>query len=146
MGIDKITTTRSLKTENYILWVVAITVVILGVVLSTIPVLDRNWLARSGALVVMLGIWSGVGGIIRYSILREKLTIAKTNGETRARSKYLKEPEEMEQILSELNQQYINDVENLRTKLSITIGIQEAILLLSGTILWGFGDLFKYLF
>lgn len=146
MQSNKTTTSRSLKTENIILWSVAIIVILLGIALSTIPVLDRNWLARSGALVVMLGIWSGVGGIIRYSILREKLTIAKNNGEMRTQKHYQKDPEELERILSDINQQYINDVESLRSEMSLTIGVQEAILLISGTFLWGFGDLFKYLF
>lgn len=137
---------HSLKTENYIIWIVSITVVVLGIVMSTIPILDRDWLARAGAVVVMMGIWSGIGGIIRYSILREKLATAKRRGEMRAQTHYQKDPEELEKILSDLNQQYINDAESLRSELSITIGMQEAVLLLSGTILWGFGDLYQYLF
>lgn len=137
---------RKVKTASIILWTVAIVVVLLGVIFSVIPIIDRFWLARAGAVVVMLGIWSGVGGIFRYSMMRERLYANKRRGTMQAQRKYQNDTEELKQLLSDLNQQYINDVEQLRSKLSISVGIQEATLLLIGTFLWGFGDLLHYLF
>ena len=137
---------QNVKTASINLWTVAIVVVLLGVIFSVIPIIDRFWLARAGAVVVMLGIWSGVGGIFRYSMMRERLYANKRRGTMRAQRKYQNDTEELKQLLSDLNQQYINDVEQLRSKLSISVGIQEATLLLIGTFLWGFGDLLHYLF
>lgn len=136
----------SSKSGSLILWVVAILIILLGIALSLVPFLDRNWLARAGALIVMLGVWSGIKGIFQFSILHEKLRAAKNNAVIRTRNKYRNDTLEEERLLDDINQLYVHDVEQLRSKLTIAVGMQEAIFILLGTFLWGFGDLFKYLF
>lgn len=146
MEIETHESTRKVKFEAIVLWAIAIIAVLLGIILSTIPIMDRYWLARAGAVVVMIGIWSGIGGIFRYAVIHERLNIKKRRAEMQAQSKYQNDPEELKQLLSDIYQQYNNDVDGYRSKLSISVGIQEATLLLIGTFLWGFGDLFHYLF
>lgn len=128
-------------------YVIAICLIIIGAWLSCINFLnDNTWLARSGSLVVVLGILSVLSsiserrfskGIFGLSTLVSRLTIAE-----RFSSNQIEESNILNQFKAEaakLEKELDNEMEDVISKL-------EAILLIFGTVLWGFGDLpFKLL-
>ena len=61
------------KRHPLISWLLAILLAVLGVYLSIIEYAGLEWLTRSGCLIAVLGVWSGLGGIIQERILIGRL-------------------------------------------------------------------------
>ena len=131
--------------HGIILWIVAIAAIITGYYLSTIRFLDQDWLSRAGCLIVVLGIWSGFGGLIEEKILHRGLRIRKFMAMRRVRMAFGADTEEMEKQIQQIQDKFSERLEELRHKLGISVGAIEASLLITGTLLWGFGDLLKYI-
>lgn len=137
---------NSRRTLNHalILWAVAVTVLAGGVWLSLSHVLDRNWLARAGCVIVVLGIWSGVGGMIEVRLLRRALEFRRRLALSRARYRHRRNEEARTARVAELNERYDKRVAALADRLGFSFGILEGSLLVAGTLIWGFGDLLKF--
>ncbi|HSR62633.1 MAG TPA: hypothetical protein VLN56_04425 [Gammaproteobacteria bacterium] len=137
------TVTRQ-KIHGLILWMVAIASLVVGYYLSEIHYLDQQWLSRSGCFIVILGIWSGVGGIIELKLLHRGLNIQKAMAMHRTRRAFQADKEKMEKAQQDIQQQFQDRLSSLQSELGAHVGIIEASLLITGTFFWGFGDLVKY--
>jgi len=128
-----------------ILWFAALALVALGIYLTKIRFMDAEWLSRSGCAVVMLGIWSGLGVIIQERLLLGQLRWRRRNALIKARADLEEketEPSELEGKIEEIHQAFEKQSANLVERLKMSLGVLEVSLLLTGTFLWGFGDLF----
>ncbi|GHB72391.1 hypothetical protein GCM10008107_22200 [Psychrosphaera saromensis] len=132
------------KVQHFSIWLISILVIALGVYLTMIEFCNIEWLTRSGCIVVMLGIWSGMGGIIEEGLLSSRLDVQRRIALSRAKVKLRKiaAPEEYaEKELESIESDHERKVEDLRNKFRLQLGILEVSLLLTGTFIWGFGDL-----
>ena len=142
-------TTSNLNThsKSYLvaLWTGAALIVILGVFLSLIQFMNSEWLSRSGCLIVMLGIWSGVSGILQERLLFVRTKRHRRNTITAASARLSEESNDTDQTdkeLDEIKESYDDKIKEATLNLRMSIGVLEVSLLLTGTFLWGFGDLF----
>ena len=125
-------------------WISAIVIIALGIYLSHIRFYDSEWLSRAGCLVVMLGIWSGIGGVFQERLLFRGSKWRRRNALTAAKARLFEleaSPEQIEKQLAEINAAYDNQMAEASQSLRISIGMLEVSLLMTGTFLWGFGDL-----
>ena len=132
------------KVQHVSIWLISILVIALGVYLTMIEFCNIEWLTRSGCVVVMLGIWSGMGGIIEEGLLSSRLDVQRRIALSRAKVKLRKiaAPEEyVEKELETIESEHERKVEELRNKFRLQLGILEVSLLMTGTFIWGFGDL-----
>lgn len=132
------------RTQQAIVWLIALLLIGIGVYLTQIRFLATEWLWRSGCLVVVLGIWSGLGGIIQERLLisqlefRRRLATARTLRYLRAQRA---DKDQREEKLAEVAKEYDEQADKISDHLRLSIGILEVSLLVTGTLLWGFGDL-----
>ena len=125
-------------------WIGAVLIIALGVYLSLIEFMNNEWLTRAGCVVVMLGIWSGVVGILQERLLVSRTKWRRRNAITVARARLNEESKDADQTdkeLTEINEAFDNQMEEATQNLRLSIGVLEVFLLLTGTFLWGFGDL-----
>lgn len=130
--------------HGVILWILAIAAIIGGYRLAVENFLDQDWLSRAGCFIVVLGIWSGLGGLIERKLQHRRLMMKKYMAMRRLRRAFAADEEELEKEKQKLHQQYTERFESLKDDLGISVGVVEASLLITGTLLWGFGDLIKY--
>ena len=126
------------------MWLISVFVIALGFYLTHIKFCDIEWLTRSGCVIVILGIWSGMGGIIEEGVLTSRLDVQRRLAISKAKVKLRKisAPEEyIEKELESIENQYEEQVEQLKNKFRLQLGILEVSLLMTGTFIWGFGDL-----
>jgi len=93
----------------------------------------------------MLGIWSGLGGIIQERVLLGRLRWRRRNAITEARARLESqslEATEIEKELDAIDEAFAQQAAILKQNLRLSLGILEVSLLITGTFLWGFGDLF----
>lgn len=132
------------KVQHVSIWLISILVIALGVYLTMIEFCNIEWLTRSGCVVVMLGIWSGMGGIIEEHVLISRFDVQRRIAISRAKVKLRKisAPNEyVEKELESIESEHERKVEDLRNKFRLQLGILEVSLLMTGTFIWGFGDL-----
>lgn len=132
------------KVQHVSIWLISILVIALGVYLTMIEFCNIEWLTRSGCVVVMLGIWSGMGGIIEEGLLTSRLDVQRRIALSRAKLKLRKinaPAEYVEKEIESIEEDHERQVEELRNKFRLQLGILEVSLLMTGTFIWGFGDL-----
>ena len=125
-------------------WVSAVLIIALGVYLSLIQFMNSEWLTRAGCVVVMLGLWSGVGGILQERLLVNRTKWRRRNAMIAAKARLKDEvidADQAEKELAGINEAFDNQMEKATQNLRLSIGVLEVSLLLTGTFLWGFGDL-----
>jgi len=125
-------------------WLLAVSVVAVGALMSFMKVGDSGWLARSGCVVVMLGIWSGLGGLIRETILNERLAMRYRRKKRRLQFKFRNDVDTLDEEILQLDKRFAELTDKHHSKLHLSVGVQEAVLLLMGTFIWGFGDLIRF--
>lgn len=106
--------------------------------------MNNEWLSRAGCVVVMLGIWSGVGGILQERLLISSTKWRRRNALTEAKARLdaeVDDPDQKEKELAKINEAFDNRIEEATQNLRMSIGALEVSLLLTGTFFWGFGDL-----
>lgn len=131
--------------HGIILWIIAIAAIITGYYLFIERFLDQDWLSRAGCLIVVLGIWSGLGGVIEAKIPHRGIRIRKFMAMRHAHRVFSADKEEMEKQLQQIQDKYNERLEESKHALGISVGLIEASLLITGALLWGFGDLLKYI-
>jgi uncharacterized membrane protein YcjF (UPF0283 family) len=122
----------------------AFALVVLGVYLSNINFMNSEWLSRAGCLVVMIGLWSGIGGVFQERLLTSRIRWRRRNAIVRARARLAEEQADSEQAekeLKEIDEMFEKELEKTTQNLRMSIGVIEVSLLMTGTFLWGFGDL-----
>ena len=123
---------------------IAFALVVLGVYLSNIRFMDSEWLSRAGCLVVMIGLWSGIGGIFQERLITSRIRWRRRNAIVSARARLAEEQADSEQAekeLKEIDETFEKELEKTTQNLRLSIGVIEVSLLMTGTFLWGFGDL-----
>ena len=126
-------------------WLLAILLMVSGIYLSIIEFAGLEWLSRSGCLIVVLGVWSGLGGIIQERLLIGRLNIQHRINLARVKKKL--------RLLNAADEYKANEIESIEDEFKaqtetilqavrLQLGILEVSLLITGTLLWGFGDLF----
>ena len=130
--------------QQAILWILAGIVIATCAYLSSLSFLGVEWLSRAGCVVVVLGIWSGIGGIIQERVvagrhqLRRRLAIARTKRNFRIQKA---DSERVTTELEAINNAFDEQLQAIGAELRLSVGILEVSLLITGTLLWGFGDL-----
>ncbi len=133
------------KRHPLINWLLAILVATLGIYLSIIEYAGLEWLSRSGCLIVVLGIWSSLGGIIQERLLIGRLNFHHRITLARAKRKLRKlkvSSDELDSEIKTIEDDFANKTDKILHEIRLQLGILEVSLLITGTLLWGFGDLF----
>jgi len=92
----------------------------------------------------MLGIWSGIGGVLQERLVYSRLKWRQRNVITEAKARLNEENDdsgEAEKKLAEINEAFDKQISDAMHKIRVSIGMLEVSLLMIGTFLWGFGDL-----
>lgn len=129
---------------QFVLWSAALALIALGLYLTRIEFMNTEWLSRSGCLVVMLGIWSSLGVIIQERLILGRLRWRRRNAIVSATARLQSEPPDagkLEKELGEINRAFDRQSAEITQRLKLSLGGLEVSLLLTGTFLWGFGDL-----
>ncbi|MFT4992997.1 MAG: uncharacterized membrane protein YcjF (UPF0283 family) [Paraglaciecola sp.] len=124
-------------------WLGAIFIIALGVYLTRTDFMQTEWLTRAGCLVVMLGVWSGIGGVFQERLLHRRSKWRRRKALAAAKGRLHKEkapPEELEKKLTAINESFDNQMADAAHILRLSVGVLEVSLLMTGTFLWGFGD------
>jgi len=93
----------------------------------------------------MVGLWSGIGGVLQERLLLRRTKWRRRNALTAAKARLVDEAadsEHAEKQLAEINEAFDNQMAEAAHNLRLSIGVLEVSLLMTGTFLWGFGDLF----
>ncbi|MBA6391327.1 hypothetical protein H4J38_11150 [Colwellia sp. BRX10-3] len=133
------------KRHPLINWLLAILIATLGVYLSIIQFAGLEWLSRSGCLIAVLGVWSGLGGIIQERLLIGRLNFHHRVTMARAKRKLRRlkvSTENTESEIQTIEDDFEEKTEKILQAVRLQLGILEVSLLITGTLLWGFGDLF----
>lgn len=118
--------------------------IIAGLYLSHIRFMNTEWLTRAGCLIVIIGIWSGIGVVFQERLLVSKARRRRRNAITMAKARFVEQdilPQEAVKELNKINELFDNEVADVTQNLRWSLGLVEVALLLLGTFLWGFGDL-----
>lgn len=124
--------------------IIAIMIIAMGIYLSSRNFMNREWLTRAGCLVVILGIWLGIGEVIQERLLFQRNKWRRRNAITAAKARLCEEDADSEQVdqkITEINDAFDNQIAESTQNLRLSIGVLEVALLMTGTFLWGFGDL-----
>lgn len=93
---------------------------------------------------MMLGLWSGIGGVFQERLLFRQTKWRRRNAITAAKARLGEEnadPEQTEKQLAEIDQSFDNQMSKATQSIRLSIGVLEVSLLMTGTFLWGFGDI-----
>lgn len=126
-------------------WLLAILLMVSGIYLSIIEFAGIEWLSRSGCLIVVLGVWSSLGGIIQERLLISRLNFQHRINVARTKRKLrlLKVTEaHKDSELQLIEDEFDDKTQRILQAVRLQLGILEVSLLITGTLLWGFGDLF----
>lgn len=132
------------RLQHVLLWLIALAIILIGVYFTHINFMQTEWLSRAGCVVVMLGIWSGLGVVYQEKVLMTKLKWQRRNAITEARAKLAEEEKDEQTIkikIEEINNIFDKRYDEMRQAMKLSLGVLEVSLLLTGTFLWGFGDL-----
>jgi cell division protein FtsB len=125
-------------------WLLSLTLIFIGYYLSEIRFLQLEWLTRSGCLIVLLGFWSSIGAIIAERVLVSKLNIQHRIVLSRAKIKLRKmnAPKDyIEKEIATIEDDFDDRIDVIKDNVRYQLGILEVSLLMTGTFIWGFGDL-----
>jgi hypothetical protein len=132
------------KRQPIMAWLLSLTLIFIGYYLSEIRFLQLEWLTRSGCLIVLLGIWSSIGAIIAERVLISKLNIQHRIVLSRAKIKLRKmnAPKDyIEKEVGTIEEDFDDRIDVIKDNVRYQLGILEVSLLMTGTFIWGFGDL-----
>jgi len=117
---------------------------ILGIYLSQIMWLNTEWFSRSGCVVVVLGVWSSIGVVVHEKLISRRANWIRNKELRQLTAKKLDDSEialSIDQINSAHDERLHTAMQNLR----LSVGVLEMSLLITGTLVWGFGDLIMLL-
>ncbi len=139
----KVVTTNA-RIHGLTMWLVAAALVAAGYWLSANRVLDEEWIGRAGCLIVVLGIWSGFGGLVQERLMLNGLRLRREVTIRAIRRRFWRDPEDCDARIEKAKQSFDERAEKLRHELTLSVGLLEVSLLITGTLLWGFGDLARH--
>lgn len=131
-----------------LLWGLAVLFVAGGSYLTHINFLGLEWVTRAGCIIVALGIWSGLGGIVQERIIHGRLEF-KHRLEVARLKKRLRQvnapTEDVEAQLQALQTAFDKESDAYLSSIRLHLGLLEVSLLMVGTLIWGFGDLVLFI-
>ena len=129
--------------NTYITYCVAVLIACLGATLSYIEFLDDiDWLARSGSLIVIVGILYTILEFYEHQYDHKTLKRQAPNLYADIKHEY-KHLDEKKVKIWKKNAEELED--NFKNSVEKTTMKHEGIFLMTGTFIWGFGDLlFKF--
>jgi len=139
-----VTIFRNKIVHGLLLWLIVAVLLIIAYVLTSREFLDQLWLSRAGCLIVVLGILSGVSGMLEERLLHRVLKLKRRIAERRARLAFGGNEEQLGKEMENIRQRYDDHRLKMREDVNISVGLIEASLVITGTLLWGFGDLVRY--
>jgi hypothetical protein len=125
-------------------WLLSLTLISMGYYLTEIRFLELEWLTRSGCLIVLLGVWSSIGAIIAERVLISRLNIQHriVLSRTKIKLKKINAPKDyIEKEIDTIEDAFDDRVNVIKDNVRYQLGILEVSLLMTGTFIWGFGDL-----
>lgn len=144
MALGLLTTLPISIRHHVVLFVLTLLILGLGYYFSLIQLLDTEWFSRSGSVVVVLGIISGFSGIIEERVLMSRLSIRKRLEilQKKRKLRLLKAtPDYVQEELDDIEEKYLILIKESMHSIKFNAGISEGILLILGTLTWGFGDI-----
>tara|TARA_R110001592_G_scaffold169756_1_gene406420 strand:+ start:395 stop:859 length:465 start_codon:yes stop_codon:yes gene_type:complete len=132
------------KRQPIMAWLLSITLISMGYYLSKTQFLGLEWLSRSGCLIVIIGVWSSIGAIIAERVLISKLNIQHRLVLSRAKMKLRKinvPTEYIDKEIATIEDDFDDKIDVVKDNVRYQLGILEVSLLITGTFIWGFGDL-----
>jgi hypothetical protein len=132
------------KRQPIMAWLLSLTLISMGYYLSITQFLGIEWLSRSGCLIVLLGVWSSIGAIIAERVLISKLNIQHRVVLSRAKMKLRKinaPAEYIDKEIKTIEDNFDDKIDVVKDNVRYQLGILEVSLLMTGTFIWGFGDL-----
>lgn len=120
--------------------VTTIGILIGGLYLSSIGFMGKEWTTRAGCLIAMLGIWSGLGGIIQEQVLATRIRRKQRDALTAAQAKLSENDADGDTIdseLSKIQESYDAQRAHAADKLRMSVGFEEVSLVLMGTFILG---------
>lgn len=130
--------------QSLVIWPIALGIIAVGGYLSHIAYLGHEWISRAGCLIVIMGIWSGLGGLIQERILLGRLRRRRRNAKVHVRAELESkntEPADIDRKIDAIEESFDKQAHDLSQKLKVSLGILEVSILITGTFLWGFGDI-----
>ena len=144
MALGLLTTLPISIRHHVVLFFLTVLILGLGYYFSLIQLLDAEWFSRSGSVVVVLGIISGFSGIIEERVLMSRLSIRKRLEilQKKRKLRLLKAtPTYVQEELDDIEEKYLLLIKESMHSIKFNAGISEGILLILGTLTWGFGDI-----
>jgi len=144
VALGLLTTLPISRRHHVVLFVLTVLILGLGYYFSLIQLLDTEWFSRSGSVVVVLGIISGFSGIIEERVLISRLSIRKRLEilQKKRKLRLLKAtPDYVQEELDDIEEKYLVLIKESMHSIKFNAGISEGILLILGTLTWGFGDI-----
>lgn len=144
MALGLLTTLPISIRHHVVLFVLTVLILGLGYYFSLIQLFDTEWFSRSGSVVVVLGIISGFSGIIEERVLMSRLSIRKRLEilQKKRKLRLLKAtPDYVQEELDDIEEKYLILIKESMHSIKFNAGISEVILLILGTLTWGFGDI-----
>jgi hypothetical protein len=126
------------------IWLLSLVFIGVGYYLTKINFLEGEWLTRSGCLIVLLGVWSSIGAIIAEQVMIKKLNIQHRIVLSREKMKLRKinaSKEYIDKEVDKLEDDFEDKITVIKDNFRYQLGVLEVSLLMTGTFIWGFGDL-----
>ncbi|MGS2719049.1 hypothetical protein [Paraglaciecola aestuariivivens] len=126
--------------SHLIYWSLAIMIFSLGLYLSHIAWMGLEWFTRAGCLVVVLGVWSSIGVVLHEKLITRRANWLRNKELRQLTAKKLNDSDialGIDQINTSHDQRLSVAMQDLR----LSVGVLEMSLLISGTLVWGFGDI-----
>jgi uncharacterized membrane protein YcjF (UPF0283 family) len=130
--------------SNTTYWLVALAFFYTGFHLTEISYMNVEWFTRSGCVVVILGVWASLGVVFKEKVLVQKNSWKRNQAFAKSKFRILKgkkHPTLGESEISEINSIHDKELADHLQHLRMSIGALEVSLLISGTLVWGFGDI-----
>jgi hypothetical protein len=129
--------------SSFVYWFLALAFFALGLYLSKIAWLQAEWFSRSGCLVVVLGVWSSIGVVFHEKLISRRANWIRNKELRQLKARGLDDAEivlGIDKVNADHDQRLHLAIQDLR----LSVGVLEMSLLISGTLVWGFGDLIAH--
>lgn len=126
-------------------WLIALLFLYTGYTLSQINYMNIEWFSRSGCLIVILGGWASFGVVFKEKLLIQRMNWKRNQALNKSKYKFLKAKHHealSHDEAAEINELHDKELAAQLEHLRLSVGALEASLLIGGTLVWGFGDIF----
>ena len=142
-----VNTSTKTSFSHILYWLCALSIFYVGFYLSQIDYMNIEWFSRSGCVVVILGVWASLGVIFKEKLILQTMTWKKNKAFAKSKLKGFKHKHQaIEDEIDEINAEHDKELTEQLQHLKMSIGALEVSLIITGTFIWGFGDILLILF